>query len=284
MHHSSRHSIVAAVAAVQLTVAAGLASQAPLRPQAQSSVQQQLPTSAPGWTSQGDRDETQNLLVVGSGRSPSESQARQAAAAAAIDRGVLAVSRQLFADPSTATFYGMDALRQYLQKVSRTANSWTGNAGSQYNAYVQLQINKTFLRPSTVREYAASAPAPGKKAVGYLLVPVQDVSSATTRRTQVRLAKLRDGNFYFYFNIARIKTTLSVQLDRIQVLDDGSGGKTHWAFEITAAGNPMLKLPVAEYTDAVSTYRRYDKPYELQLRNEPVVEIRITGERGESKK
>ena len=219
-------------------------------------------------------------VFVGSARSPSESQARQAALGAAIDKSLFHLGELLFANPSTSTFYGIDALRQYLQKVSSTTNTWAGGAGGEYEAYAQVQINTDFLKPLTVQKYATSPPVPPYTAVGYLLVPGAGGTMATTRRTQVRMAKLRDGNFYFYFNIVQRKERVTVQLDHIQVLDDGSAGKTHWSFDIGVAGRSILQLPAGEYTDTVGTYRPQHKPYEQPLRADALLEIKVTGNRG----
>ncbi len=238
----------------------------------------------PAWAARGDTEDAQSVLLVGLAQNASESEAKRLALAAGIDKGAARLASQLFADPSNAAFYGLDALRQYVQKIARVT-TWSGKGTyAPYEACALVQINKPFLQPALVRQYVAAPVPPPGTALGHLVIPSELGATSITRRIQVRMAKLRDGNFYFYFNILQGKNMLGVRLDQIQVLDDGSPGKTKWTFDVTIAGRPMLNLPLAEYTDDVVTYRRSDKPFEYALRDgERVVEVKVTGSRTSGK-
>ena len=241
----------------------------------------------PAWIAWDDIDDGQNLLLVGAAANAgSQPDAQRLASASAIDKAVARVAERLFADPSTTTFYGIEALRQYVRKVSRVRETWSAAApDNSYEACVLVQISNPFLQPAWLRQYAAAPAPPDGSALGYVVIPAKVGATSVTRRTQVRMARLRDGNFYFFFNVLQGKNAIAVKLDQIQVIDDGSSGKTSWTFDITIAGRPMLKIPVADYTDDVVTYRRADKPYEYALSpGERVVEIKVTGSRASAQR
>src|SRR4051812_30711648 len=96
-----------------------------------SPAQQKAVGAKPQWADRGDTEDAQNAFFVGVASSKaSESEAKRAALAAAIDKAVARAAEQLFADASTTTSYGVDALRQYVQKVSRVNDTWTGGGSA----------------------------------------------------------------------------------------------------------------------------------------------------------
>ena len=119
-------------------------------------------------------------------------------------------------------------------------------------------------------------------ATGYLLVPANVGTAAVTKRTQVRMPNLRQGNFYFYFNLAANKGQLWIRLDQLQVFDDGSAASTRWQFDVFVNGKKAFSAPAASYSDDVVSYRMRagDRTVETRVSSGTgLTEIRISGTR-----
>src|SRR5260221_10770522 len=203
----------------------------------------------PAWVTRPPTSDTRDYSFVGTATSASESQATGVAHDDAVRKAVTLVGTRLFEDPTVATSFGIDALSEYVRKVGRMASQYVRpNPTGGYSAYALLQLNRGFVEPSTVRQYA---PAPiavqqqAATALGYLLVPSDVGPKPVTKRTQVRMANLRQGNFYLYFSIASAKGQGSIRLDQIQVFDDGSAGATTWRFDVLVNGQKKFSTPIA---------------------------------------
>ena len=223
---------------------------------------------------------------VGTATSASESQARSNASDDAVRQAVVRIGTRLFQDPNVAACPGIDALREYVRKVGRSAPpSVRPKPGGGYTASAVLQVNRGFVEPSAVRQYAA-APTyiqqQATTAVGYLLVPSDVGPAAVTRRTQVRMQNLRQGNFALYFSIAGTKGQVWIRLDQIQVFDDGSAGTTRWTFDVLVDGRRAFSTPIETYSDDTVTYRMRagDRSVETQATSASgLIEIKIVGTR-----
>jgi hypothetical protein len=103
-----------------------------------------------------------------------------------------------------------------------------------------------------------------------------------TKRTQVRMPNLRQGNFYFYFNLAANKGQLWIRLDQLQVFDDGSAASTRWQFDVFVNGKKAFSVPAASYSDDVVSYRMRvgDRTVETRVSSGTgLTEIKISGTR-----
>jgi hypothetical protein len=241
----------------------------------------------PSWVTRPPAD-GKDYSFVGTATSASESQARGSAYDEAVRQAVVRIGTRLFQDPSVATWYGIDALRDYVRKVGRNASQYVRPSSSGgYTAYVLLQVNRGFVEPSAVRQYAASptsAQGQSAGAVGYLLVPSDAGPTAVTKRTQVRMPNVRQGNFYLYFSIAGTKGSRGgdvwIRLDQIQVLDDGSAGTTRWSFDVFVNNRKTFTTGIAAYSDDVVTYRMRAGDRNVETRAPAaggLIEIRIVG-------
>ncbi len=252
---------------------------------AQSIRSRQSPVrDVPSWVRQPPADDGKNYSFVGVATSASESQARNSAYSDAVSKAVVRIGARLFEDPTVVTWYGTDALRDYVRKVARNAAQYVRPDRGGYTAYALLQLNRGFVEPSAVREYASSSAVQRQTptAVGYLLVPTVVSPAGVTKRTQVRMPNLRQGNFYLYFTLAGTKGGVWIRLDQIQVFDDGSVGTTRWRFDVFVNGAKAFSTPVAGYTDDVITYRMRagDRSMETQASSAGgLIEIRIAGYR-----
>jgi hypothetical protein len=234
-------------------------------------------------------DDAKDVSFVGTATSASESQARAAAAEDATRKATAHIVARLFRDLTGTSFPGVDALREYLRKVARSPSDSPyirPNPGGGYAAYVLLQLNKGFAEPATVRQYTAtpiSAYQQASAAVGYLLVPSDVGPAAVTRWTQVRMQKLRQGNFTLSFSIAGTqKGQVWIRLDQVKVFDDGSPGATRWKFDVFVDGRAAFSAPIEAYSDDVVIYRMRagDPSVETQARPATgVIEVKIVGTR-----
>jgi hypothetical protein len=255
----------------------------------QSAPRQEVPRqtalrAVPSWVARPPAEDEKDLWFVGAATSASQSQARSDAFEDAVSKAVARIAARLFEDPSVTTWYGIDALREYARKVGRSQSEHLGPASSGgYSAYSLLQLNRGFIEPSLVRQYAVQPTAGDRQAstaVAFLLIPSDIGTLSTTKRTQVRLPNLREGNFYLSFSMSGTKERLSLRLDQIQVLEDGGGRNAPWSFEVFVNGARAFTTPVRLYDDDVITYRMApgDRSVEAQITSPaPLNEIRIVG-------
>ena len=260
---------------------------APARAQSSSIKQQPIGKAVPAWVARPPADDAKDLKFVGTATSASEPQARNNAFDDAAAKAVVRIGTELFQDSSVLTWYGLDALREYVRKVGKIASQDVRpNSAGGYTAYVLLQLNRAFVVPTAVRQYAAPPVSAQQQstptATGYLLVPSNVGTAAVTKRTQVRMPNLRQGNFYFYFNLAANKGQLWIRLDQIQVFDDGSAASTRWQFDVFVNGKKAFSVPAASYSDDVVSYRMRagDRTVEKSVSSGTgLTEIRISGTR-----
>jgi hypothetical protein len=250
-----------------------------------SGARQLLGGDVPSWVTRPPAD-GKDYSFVGTATSASESQARGNAFDDAVRKAVVRVGTRLFQEPNAAACPGVDALRDYVRKVGRSASQYARpNPGGGYTAYALLQLNRGFAEPSAVRQYAAAPTAVQQQAttaIGYLLVPSDVGPSAVTRRTQVRMQNLRQGNFTLYFSIAGTKGQVWIRLDQIQVFDDGSAGTTRWTFDVFVDGRRAFSAPIETYSDDMVTYRMRagDRSVEAQTTSAGgLIEIKVVGTR-----
>lgn len=252
-----------------------------------------LAAEVPLWVTRPPADDAKDYSFVGTATSASESQAKGNASDEAVRKAVVRIGTRLFQDPGVAVCPGIDALREYVQKVGRHASEYVrADPGGGYTAYSLLQLNRAFAEPSAVRQYAA-APAPAyarlqnqqqvaPTAIGCLLVPSDVGPAAVTRRTQVRAQNLRQGNFTLYFSIAGTKGQVWIRLDQVQIVDDGSAGTTRWRFDVFTDSRKAFSAPIETYADDVVTYRMRagDRGVETQATSASgLIEIKIVGTR-----
>ena len=265
----------------------------PARAQSSSIIKKQpIGKAVPAWVAKPPADDAKDLMFVGTATSASEPQARNNAFDDAAAKAVVRIGTELFQDSSVLTWYGLDALRDYVRKVGKIASQDVRpNSGGGYTAYVLLQLNRAFVVPTAVRQYAAPPVSAQQQsrptAMGYLLVPSNVGTAAVTKRTQVRMPNLRQGNFYFYFNLAANKGQLWIRLDQLQVLDDGSAASTRWQFDVFVNGKKSFSVPAASYSDDVVSYRMRagDRTVETRVSaGTGLTEIRISGSRIEAAK
>lgn len=216
-------------------------------------------------------DDPGNYYIVGMAVDAPLATARQKSYEDAVSRMCdqlkTATARQ---DVPSANYY-----RALVLSSAVVANTgFTYDAGArQYRYYTLLRLNKAYGSAAAVQKLlpvgraSGEAPlAPGPTRLGSLTVPVQ-------------AANPRDGTFNFVFKYASTRTgEVNLQLDRIEVIQDGSVGSTSWLFEVFVNDKSVLRLPERNYNDWPATRLVQVAPAERINLNVPLgATIRVTG-------
>lgn len=158
--------------------------------------------------------------------------------------------------------------------VANTNFSYDAGA-RQYRYSTLLRLNKAYGSGAAVQRLAPVGRAsgempltPGASRLGSLTVPVQ-------------AANPRDASFNFVFQCAPARTGgVNLQLDRIEVIQDGSVGSTRWLFQVFVNDKSVLEIPDRPYNDWPATRLVRVEPAERLNLNVPLgATIRVVGYR-----
>jgi hypothetical protein len=198
------------------------------------------------------------------------------------------VRRQSSQNNAAPLSISFDTLRAYIKRVGKVQDTYAQPMSRGYRGYTKLIVSRGLLDPVTIRYLAVpSVKASSRRAIGYLLLPgdVKLVPS-TPYRVQAVCAKSSDGNFILFFApLPSRGKDRRLRLDRIDVLDDGSGAATQWAFEVMMNGSRVVRVAPATYDDRVGRYRMPvgDSTLELSLSDDaPTIELQVVGTRPQS--
>lgn len=212
----------------------------------------------------------------------------------AVQRAMACVAEVLFKTPGYAGIYGAQAIGDYVSSSGHviesraTTDPRTGAGG--FRGFVRFELRRGYFDVSTIRELAFKPVPPANEPEGYSLVPVRLVGDQPTAvEIPARAGRPSQGSFTFVFVVRRLDSgSMSVRLDSIRVVEDGSGGSTRWSFDVFVNGGaPAFTLPATRYDDRVGRYSMpRDKSIETIVRidNAGWVEIRVSGHRHESLK
>jgi len=209
----------------------------------------------------------------------------------ATDRAMACVAEVLFTTPGYAAIYGAQAIGDYVRNSGRvidssaSADSRAGAGG--FRGFVRFELKRGYFDISTIRELAVKPVPEPTMPWGFSLLPVRLIGyDGTNVEIPTRAGRPREGSFTFAFNARRLDGgSLSIRLDSIRVIEDGSSGTTRWSFDVFANGGaPAFTVPETRYDDRVGRYAMpRDRSVETTVRidNAGWVELRVLGHRHE---
>jgi hypothetical protein len=175
----------------------------------------------------------------------------------AVEQWVAVIAGVLFDRPEYLGLYEAASLRDYVTTVGTVVEKYsrTARESGRYHAWVTFEMKAGYLQLSTIREFASQSLYDHPR--GALLVPPTRLNDAWKPvRIEVRAKDPSKGSFAFNVSLRReLNGPISLRVDGLRVIQDGSGGSTSWGFEVWMNGRIVITVPEARYDERVGLYR-----------------------------